>query len=451
MARTSLSGFPEWLPQGRIVEQAILDHIRSVFELHGFAGIETRAVETLEQLQSKGETSKEIYVLDRLQALKDEGQRSSKERQMGLHFDLTVPFARYVIENANELDFPFKRYQIQKVWRGERPQDGRFREFTQADIDVVGLGELPFHYEVDLPLVMAEALMSLPIPPVHVLVNNRKVVQGVCEGIGVSDVESALRGLDKLDKIGPEGVREELAEAGLSPEQIDVLLRMAKIRTEDASRLQQEVAALGVSSETLDQGITELCALVDEANAAMPGVIIADLKIARGLDYYTGSVYESEIVGHEDLGSICSGGRYDSLAKDGKRTYPGVGLSIGVSRLVSRILSQDMVSASRKVPTCVVIAVADESERRHCNALATILRRRGIPTDVAPSAAKFGKQIKFADKRGIPFVWFPGSDGSADTVKDIRSGEQVEADIYSWQPPEDDVRPAIRPTDETDF
>ncbi len=451
MARTSLSGFPEWLPQGRIVEQAILDHIRSVFELHGFAGIETRAVETLEQLQSKGETSKEIYVLDRLQALKDEGQRSSKERQMGLHFDLTVPFARYVIENANELDFPFKRYQIQKVWRGERPQDGRFREFTQADIDVVGLGELPFHYEVDLPLVMAEALMSLPIPPVHVLVNNRKVVQGVCEGIGVSDVESALRGLDKLDKIGPEGVREELAEAGLNPEQIDVLLRMAKIRTEDASRLQQEVAALGVSSETLDQGITELCALVDEANAVMPGVIIADLKIARGLDYYTGSVYESEIVGHEDLGSICSGGRYDSLAKDGKRTYPGVGLSIGVSRLVSRILSQDMVSASRKVPTCVVIAVADESERRHCNALATILRRRGIPTDVAPSAAKFGKQIKFADKRGIPFVWFPGSDGSADTVKDIRSGEQVEADIYSWQPPEDDVRPAIRPTDETDF
>ena len=451
MARTSLSGFPEWLPQGRIVEQAILDHIRSVFELHGFAGIETRAVETLEQLQSKGETSKEIYVLDRLQALKDEGQRSSKERQMGLHFDLTVPFARYVIENANELDFPFKRYQIQKVWRGERPQDGRFREFTQADIDVVGLGELPFHYEVDLPLVMAEALMSLPIPPVHVLVNNRKVVQGVCEGIGVSDVESALRGLDKLDKIGPEGVREELAEAGLSPEQIDVLLRMAKIRTEDASRLQQEVAALGVSSETLDQGLTELCTLVDEANAAMPGVIIADLKIARGLDYYTGSVYESEIVGHEDLGSICSGGRYDSLAKDGKRTYPGVGLSIGVSRLVSRILSQDMVSASRKVPTCVVIAVADESERRHCNALATILRRRGIPTDVAPSAAKFGKQIKFADKRGIPFVWFPGSDGSADTVKDIRSGEQVEADIYSWQPPEDDVRPAIRPTEELDF
>lgn len=448
MAKTSLSGFPEWLPSQRLIEQHFLNVLQNTFELHGFSSIETRAVEPLSELTRKGETSKEVYLLSRLQAAP--GENEDPRKQLGLHFDLTVPFARYVLEYAGQLTFPFKRYQIQKVWRGERPQDGRFREFTQADIDVVGLGELPFHYEVDLPLVMAEALMSLPIPPVHVLVNNRKVVQGVCEGIGVSDVESALRGLDKLDKIGPEGVREELTEAGLNSEQIDVLLRMAKIRTEDASQLQQEVAALGVSSETLDQGLTELCALVDEANAAMPGVIIADLKIARGLDYYTGSVYESEIVGHEDLGSICSGGRYDSLAKDGKRTYPGVGLSIGVSRLVSRILSQDMVSASRKVPTCVVIAVADESVRRHCNALATILRRRGIPTDVAPSAAKFGKQIKFADKRGIPFVWFPGSDGEADTVKDIRSGEQVEADIYSWQPPEDDVRPAIRPAEELD-
>ena len=175
MARTSLSGFPEWLPEGRIIEQFLLDHIREVFELHGFSGIETRAVETLEQLEAKGETSKEVYVLDRLQAVKEAeaGRRSSKERRMGLHFDLTVPFARYVVENANELDFPFKRYQIQKVWRGERPQEGRFREFTQADIDVVGEGSLPFHFEVDLPLVMAQALAGLPIPKVTVLVNNR--------------------------------------------------------------------------------------------------------------------------------------------------------------------------------------------------------------------------------------------------------------------------------------
>lgn len=445
MARTSLSGFPEWLPEGRIIEMHVLDELRRVFELHGFAGIETRAVETLEQLEAKGETSKEIYVLDRLQALKAAaaGARAPKDKGMGLHFDLTVPFARYVVENANELDFPFKRYQIQKVWRGERPQDGRFREFTQADIDVVGNGELPFHFEVDLPLVMAEALNNLPIPPVRVLVNNRKVVQGVCESLGVMDVEAALRGLDKIDKIGPEGVAAELAQSGIDGNQASVLLQMAQIRTSESSEVRARLAELGVGGELLDEGLKELTELLDTANKRMPGAVVADLKIARGLDYYTGSVYESEIEGHEDLGSICSGGRYDSLAKDGKRTYPGVGLSIGVSRLVSRMISAPMVRASRKVPTAVVVAVIAEEQRERSEAIAAVLRSRGISTDVAPSAAKFGKQIKFADKRGIPFVWFPGEEGSADTVKDIRSGEQVDADPNTWVLPEADAVPTI--------
>ncbi|RRC96255.1 histidine--tRNA ligase [Schaalia canis] len=445
MARTSLSGFPEWLPEGRIVEQFVLDHLRHVFELHGFAGIETRAVETLEQLESKGETSKEIYVLDRLQAMKEAeaGRRSSKERRMGLHFDLTVPFARYVIENANELDFPFKRYQIQKVWRGERPQDGRFREFTQADIDVVGMGELPFHYEVELPLVMAEALSTLPIPRVTVLVNNRKVVQGVCEALGVTDVEAALRGLDKLDKIGPEGVAAELAGNGITAEQTATLLAMAQIRSASAEEIRQGIAGLDLSSELLEEGVDQLCALLESAELRLPGVVVADLKIARGLDYYTGSVYETVMEGHEDLGSICSGGRYDSLATDGKRTYPGVGLSIGVSRLVSRLISAPVLRASRKVPAAVLVAVTDEADRHRSDAVATALRGRGIPCDVAPTAAKFGKQIKFADKRGIPFVWFPGADGEADTVKDIRSGEQIEAVADQWMPAQEDLAPRV--------
>ncbi|MDO4259391.1 MAG: histidine--tRNA ligase [Actinomycetaceae bacterium] len=443
MARTSLSGFPEWLPQGRIVEQSVLDHLRRVFELHGFAGIETRAVETLEQLEAKGETSKEVYVLDRLQAVKEGERRSSKERKMGLHFDLTVPFARYVIENAAELDFPFKRYQIQKVWRGERPQDGRFREFTQADIDVVGMGELPFHYEVEVALVMAEALAGLPIPRATVLVNNRKVVQGVCESLGVTDVEAALRGLDKLDKIGADGVRAELAENGIDGQAADTLLAMAAIRGADAEQLRADVMALGVSGDLLEEGLDQLCALVEAGNKRLPGAIVADLKIARGLDYYTGSVYETVIEGHEDLGSICSGGRYDSLATDGKRTYPGVGLSIGVSRLVSRMLSAPMVRASRKVPTAVLVAVTNEDQRHLSDDIAAILRGRGIPTDIAPTAAKFGKQIKFADKRGIPWVWFPGEDGNSHTVKDIRSGEQVDADVNTWMPPASDLTPEI--------
>lgn len=447
MARKSLSGFPEWLPEGRIIETYLLDHLRHVFELHGFAGIETRAIETLDELEKKGETSKEVYVVQRLQALKDAeaGRRpSKKERGMGLHFDLTVPFARYVIENAAELDFPFKRYQIQKVWRGERPQEGRFREFAQADIDVVGNGELPFHYEVELPLIMAEALNSLPIPAVTVHVNNRKVVQGVCEGVGVTDVEAALRGLDKLDKIGADGVRAELAESGISGEAADTLLKMAGIITGDADQLRHAVEELGLESELLEEGLGELCALVNQSSKRMPGAVVANLKIARGLDYYTGSVYESFVEGNEDLGSICSGGRYDSLATDGKRTYPGVGLSIGVSRLVSRMISKPMVRATRKVPTVVLVAVDAEETRTVSDDVAAALRSRGISTDVAPSAAKYGKQIKYADKRGIPFVWFPG-DGA---VKDIRSGEQTPADPATWMPAEADLQPRVEAVDD---
>ena len=290
---------------------------------------------------------------------------------------------------------------------------------------------------------MAEALNNLPIPPVRVLVNNRKVVQGVCESLGVTDVEAALRGLDKIDKIGPEGVAKELAESGIDAEQASVLLEMAQIRTADSGEVRERLASLGVGGELLEQGLSELTALLDTANKRMPGAVVADLKIARGLDYYTGSVYESEIEGHEDLGSICSGGRYDSLAKDGKRTYPGVGLSIGVSRLVSRMISAPLARASRKVPTAVVVAVTNEERRERSEEIAAALRARGISTDVAPSAAKFGKQIKFADKRGIPFVWFPGEDGASDTVKDIRTGEQVDADAATWMLPDADAAPSV--------
>ncbi|WP_341361176.1 histidine--tRNA ligase [Georgenia sp. M64] len=442
MARTSsLSGFPEWLPDGRVVEQHVLDSLRRTFELHGFAGIETRAVEPLSQLLRKGETSKEVYLLQRLQEEADDAGEVDAERRLGLHFDLTVPFARYVLEHAGQLAFPFKRYQIQKVWRGERPQDGRFREFTQADIDVVGADTLPFHYEVELPLVMAEALAALPIPPVRVSVNNRKVAQGFYEAIGLEDVEGTLRTIDKLDKVGPEGVARLLMdEVGATPEQAAHALELADISGTDAS-VADQVLALGARSALLDEGLGELVALLEAAHELSPGTVVADLKIARGLDYYTGSVYETTLLGHEDLGSICSGGRYDSLASDGRRTYPGVGLSIGVSRLLARLLRDDLATATRPVPSAVLVAVTDEEHRRASDRVARRLRARGIPTDVAPVAAKFGKQIRYADRRGIPFVWFPGADG--DEVKDIRSGEQVPADAGTWAPPEDDLLPRV--------
>ncbi|NHT16195.1 histidine--tRNA ligase [Cellulomonas sp. IC4_254] len=451
MARpTPLSGFPEWLPDGRVVEQHVLDTLRRTFELHGFAGIETRAVEPLDQLLRKGETSKEVYVLRRLQ--EEDGAEADRSGQLGLHFDLTVPFARYVLENAGHLAFPFQRYQVQKVWRGERPQDGRFREFVQADIDVVGAGDLPYHYEVDLPLVMAEALGALRdigVPPVRILVNNRRVAEGFYRGLGLTDVEGVLRSIDKLDKIGPEKVAALLvAETGATPEQAQACLDLAAISGGDAGvvdRVRELAARHGVESELMEQGLGELRQLVEAAAVRAPGVVVADLKIARGLDYYTGSVYETVLVGHEQLGSICSGGRYDTLASDGKQTYPGVGLSIGVSRLVSRLLSGGLVRATRGVPAAVLVAVTAEDSRPASDAVATALRARGVPVEVAPTAAKFGKQIRHADRRGIPYVWFPGEDGAADQVKDIRSGEQVDADAATWAPPAEDLWPRVVP------
>jgi len=453
---TPLSGFPEWLPDGRIVEQHVLDTLRHTFELHGFAGIETRAVEPLDQLLRKGETSKEVYVLSRLQE-EDGAARAGSEKQLGLHFDLTVPFARYVLENAGRLPFPLRRYQIQKVWRGERPQEGRFREFIQADIDVVGAGELPYHFEVEAPLVMAEALGALAeigLPPVRILVNNRRVAEGFYRGVGLDDVEGVLRQIDKLDKIGPDKVSGLLVtECGATEDQAKACLALASISGSDVEVI-AEVRALaesyGAVTELLETGLAELGALIAAASERAPGVVVADLKIARGLDYYTGSVYETVLVGHEQLGSVCSGGRYDTLASDGKNTYPGVGLSIGVSRLVSRLLSAELVQATRSVPSAVLVAVASEEERATSDAVAAALRARDIPVEVAPSAAKFGKQIKYADRRGIPFVWFPGSVGDdggsgADQVKDIRSGDQVDADAATWEPPAEDRWPRVVP------
>jgi histidyl-tRNA synthetase len=440
VARSSkLSGFPEWLPSGQVVEQLVLDTARRVFELHGFAGLETRSVEPLEQMLRKGEIDKEVYVLRRLHAGEGEADPG-----LGLHFDLTVPFARYVLEHAGQLEFPFRRYQIQKVWRGERPQEGRFREFTQADIDVVGRDALSFQHEVEMAVVMASVLAELPIPPAVIQVNNRKLAEGFYRGVGADDPAAVLRAIDKLDKIGPAKVADLLAsDAGLSATAADRCLELAGIRTSDAS-FAERVRALGVTDALLDEGIDELVAVVEGANARRAGSVVADLRIARGLDYYTGTVYETQLAGFESVGSIASGGRYDSLASDGKQTYPGVGISLGVTRLVSILLGRDLVQVSRPVPSAVLVAVVDEGTRSDSEDVAARLRARGIACEVAPAADRFGKQIKHADRRGIPYVWFP--DAGGDTVKDIRTGEQVAADADTWSPHLSELRPTVTST-----
>jgi histidyl-tRNA synthetase len=349
------------------------------------------------------------------------------------------------VENAGYLAFPFRRYQIQKVWRGERPQEGRAREFTQADIDVVGDGELPFRYDVEIALVIAEALSALPIPDFRLRINNRKLAEGFYRGIGLDDTAGVLRSIDKLEKIGPAKVADLLkTELGASDEQAQLALKLAGIRTEDTSFVTQ-VRALGVTNDLLEEGLNELEQVIEAAVQRAPGKVVADLSIARGLDYYTGTVVETVLVGHEQLGSICSGGRYDALASKGNRKFPGVGLSIGVTRLVSRILSQDLAKASRSVPTAVLVALTNDDSWGAAQDVAAQLRSRGIATEVAAKAEKFGKQIKFADRRGIPFVWFTDDDGNHQ-VKDIRSGEQVVAFPEIWTPPAEDLTVQVTTT-----
>ncbi|MDQ4054240.1 MAG: histidine--tRNA ligase [Actinomycetota bacterium] len=441
---TPLSGFPELLPEQRFVEQQVIDTFRRTFELHGFAGIETRAVEPMDQLLRKGETSKEVYVLRRLQETD-----TASDSGMGLHFDLTVPFARYVLENAGKLEFPFRRYQIQKAWRGERPQEGRYREFTQADIDVVMKDELPFHFDVEVARVMAEALSAVPLPPLRLRVNNRKLIEGFYRGIGAEDPQAVITIIDKLDKLPQEQVAALLlSDAGLTDEQAKRCLELATIATNDTSFVGQ-VRALGVEHELLDTGLAELAAVIEGCASVRTDrfEVEASLSLARGLDYYTGTVFEIYMVGFEFLKSVGGGGRYDALASDGRSTYPGVGISFGISRSLVPLMSRGLLRSDRKVPSTVLVALVDEESRADSDATAARLRARGIPCEVAASAQKFGKQIRYAERRGIPYVWFTNADGGHE-VKDIRSGDQVSADPDAWAPPTEDLRPQVLTSNE---
>lgn len=428
-----LSGYPEWLPEQRIVEQRILDIIRSKFELSGFTSIETRSVERLDTLLVKGQTDREVYVLRRLHADEEEGNKN-----LGLAYDLTVPFSRYVAQFRGQLTFPFKRYQIQKVWRGERPQEGRYREFRQADADVVAEGPLPLSFDVELAALLHDVLSSLPIPPVRILINNRKLLEGACRALDVIDVPQVLRTVDKLDKLGEGGVRRMLLDdAGLRESQIDMILALVRIRTQDVSFVDR-VRALGLAHPLLDAGLDELVRVMDALAAT--GSVMADLHIARGFDYYTGTVYEGVMTGHETAGAVCAGGRYEDLIGGGSVPLPGVGISIGVSRILGRLFAQNALTADRQCPTCVLVALAAEERRGDAEAVARALRKRGISTEIHHEPGRYDRQIRYAERKGIPYVWFT----DRGEVRDIRSGVQAAADPATWMPPEEDLVPQVR-------
>jgi len=427
-----VSGFPEWLPEVRLVELQWIDQIRAAFERYGFCNIETPSVEPLNVLTAKGETSQEVYLLRRLQAT----EADTSDSALGLHFDLTVPFARYVAQHLNDLIFPFKRYQIQRVWRGERPQEGRYREFTQCDIDVINPDHVPLAFDAEMPRIIHEVLTSLSLPAWTININNRKVLQGFYEGLGVTDPIAVIRAVDKLDKIGVDGVRAQLVgAAGLTESQADACLDLAAIKGSDRTVVDR-VEALGVKSDLLTEGLGEL-AFVLESLADLPdGTIVADLSIARGLDYYTGTVYEGKFVDWPNYGSICSGGRYENLAGSFvRRSLPGIGMSIGLTRIFAKLVAEGSLATGPKSPTTVLMIVPSAERAAAAHTTAATLRRRGINTEVYHQADKLNRQLRYASRKGIPYVWFPPFDADGGhEVKDMVSGDQHGADPAEWVP-----------------
>jgi histidyl-tRNA synthetase len=424
-----ISGFPEWLPEYRAVELQWMDKIRQVFESYGFCSIETPSVEEIDALLAKGgDTEKEIYTLHRLQA----DANDDKDARLALHFDLTVPMARYVAQHYNDLVFPFKRYQIQKSWRGERPQKGRFREFYQCDIDVINLDILPLHFDAELPAVMFEAYQALNIPAVEIRLSNRKIIHGYLQGLGIKDAAIVTRTLDKLDKIGAENVIKILRESGLPADVAQKCLALAEIKTQDAGFVDR-VKALNVQHELLDKGLEELTFVMNNLSHLPKGSLKVDLSIIRGLDYYTGTILETYLKG-VDFGAVGSGGRYDDLAGSFiNQKLPGIGVSIGVTRLFAKMLDEGLIQPGPKSPTQILVVLPEEARRAEAAATANTLRQRGYNVELFHSDSKLKRQLAYAERKGIPYVWFPPfKDGQPHEVKNMLSGEQTQADPVKW-------------------
>ncbi len=436
-----ISGFPEWLPETRMVEQQWFDHIRKVFESYGFCNIETPSVEEIDVVTAKGEVDKEIYVLERLQADPDE----DKEARLALHFDQTVPLARYVAQHFNELTFPFKRYQMQRVWRGDRPQAGRFREFYQADIDVIGVDGLPLHFDAEMPAVMWEILSSLPgmeNENIQMRISNRKILMGLLDecDLDYDKHPDVLRTVDKIEKIGESAVREILSdELDMSGVDIDSILSLVSCKAspnEINSVISQHI--VGLNNSLLQEGIDELLFVMNQLSHLPEGAVVADLSIVRGLDYYTGTVYETVFVDDPGYGSICSGGRYDDLASNYiAKHLPGVGISIGFSRLFSRLEAQGKLPVGPKSPADIMMVLPNEEQRALAAETARTLRERGFNVEMYHAPQKLKKQLAYAEKKGIPYVWFPPFDAEGEhEVKCMKTHEQAEANPQKWTPDE---------------
>ena len=418
----TLSGFMELLPGKQIQFERMVEILRNTYASYGFAPLDTPAIEDAQILLAKGggETEKQIYRFQK------------GDSDLALRFDLTVPLAKYVALHCNDLAFPFRRFQISKVYRGERAQRGRFREFYQADIDIIGDGKLDILNEAEIPAIIYKVFRGFGLSRFQIRVNNRKILNGFYAMLGLSDkAGDIMRTVDKLDKIGADKVKALLlSECGLEENQADEILKFIAITGSNAEVISALETYTG-RNEVFDLGLSELKAVCD--NLAAFGVpeanFAVDLTIARGLDYYTGTVYETTLLDHPEIGSVCSGGRYDNLAGYYiEKQLPGVGISIGLTRLFYVLDEQGLLNPELPNAPADVLVLPMTENVGHAIALAEELRLGGLRVQLYGEAKKFKQKMAYANKLAVPFAVLLGEDEIAEgmcSVKDMRTGEQV--------------------------
>ncbi|HJR92853.1 MAG TPA: histidine--tRNA ligase [Acidimicrobiia bacterium] len=428
VAPTTPPGVLELLPAEQAVHDAMLDTIRAGYRRFGFVPIETPVFERSDVLLTKtgGETERQVYFVQSAGA-----REQGDEPDLALRFDLTVPLARYVAEHEHDLIFPFRRSQIQRVYRGERPQRGRYREFYQCDIDVIDRDTLSLRHDAEVAATMISILGDLGIGTVTLRLNNRRLMRSILTEHGIDAPEAqemALREIDKLDKVGPEPVARTLEASGI--DEVGRLLDLIGTRVAGASEIEAALADLPAVTRQPGGGADELAEVVltMEALGVPSDSYVLDLAVARGLDYYTGTVYETVLDSHPELGSICSGGRYDDLAAQYTTTrLPGVGMSIGFTRLFWQLREAGLLP-THEAPVEVAIALIDDDGLEYALAVAGRLRAAGFSTETRMVPAKLGRQLKNADRAGIRFMVIAGEDerqGSAVTVRDLAAGDQA--------------------------
>lgn len=420
-----LSGFMELLPKEQIEFNRLMDIIKKNYEKSGFVPIETPVMEKSEILLAKGsdETDKQIY------------RFTKGSNDISLRFDLTVPFARYSAQHMEDLVFPFRRYQIGKVYRGERSQKGRYREFYQCDIDVISKGNLSLVNDAELPSIMCSIFKEIGLPAFKIHINNRKILNGFFASLKVKSAVEVLRVVDKLDKIGVDAVKEELITIGLSKEAVDKIINFIAI---DGSKTEvmESLKALNIEEATFKEGVEEL----DKVTHYLEGFkvteenYVIDLKIARGLDYYTGTVYETIIDEFKSIGSICSGGRYDNLAEYyTKEKLQGVGMSIGLTRLFSQLKEIGVLKEEELAKTLTkVLVVPMDEEMDFAITTATALREADINSEVYLEKTKFGKKLNYANNCKIPYVIIIGEEEIKTgivSLKNMETGQQEKLSI----------------------